>query len=258
MLAATIVHAVVFGPGNAVAPKLTPASATVLQAIRGVTPAEQDAVGLPASVAVPLVAKGEPALRLEGRSGALYIGAEWCPYCAALRWAIVMAFDRFGTFSGLQETTSSPWDSDPSTPTLSFVDARYSSRYLALVTVEREGNDTHGLGTRTNLQPLTRDRGSVMGARTQPVSARPRPFPSSTSATRSSFSAQPMTRAPSPASINDRSPPPSRGPPPRAARDIVGAANYLTAAICQVTDGQPLAVCTVKAVQTAARSLKLG
>jgi hypothetical protein len=64
VLAATIVHAVVFGPGNAAAPKLTPASATVLQAIRGVTPAEQDAVGLPASVAVPLVAKGEPALRL--------------------------------------------------------------------------------------------------------------------------------------------------------------------------------------------------
>ena len=68
VLAATIVHAVVFGPGNAVAPKLTPVSPTVLEAIRGVTPAEQDAVGLPASVAVPLVAKGEAALRLEGRS----------------------------------------------------------------------------------------------------------------------------------------------------------------------------------------------
>ena len=42
------------------------------------------------------------------------------------------------------------------------------------------------------------------------------------------------------------------------ARDIVGAANYLTAAICQVTQGRPLAVCAVKAVQTAARSLRLG
>ena len=29
------------------------------------------------------------------------MGAEYCPYCAAQRWAMIVALSRFGTFSGL-------------------------------------------------------------------------------------------------------------------------------------------------------------
>ena len=41
----------------------------------------------------PLTSGGKPEL--------LYIGAEYCPYCAANRWAMIVALSRFGTFSGL-------------------------------------------------------------------------------------------------------------------------------------------------------------
>jgi hypothetical protein len=33
----------------------------------------------------------------------LYIGAEYCPYCAAERWPLVMALSKFGTFSNLPQ-----------------------------------------------------------------------------------------------------------------------------------------------------------
>ncbi|HLN05885.1 MAG TPA: DUF929 family protein [Acidimicrobiales bacterium] len=255
--AASIVHALVYGPGKGVAPKLTPASPTVLQEIRSVTPAEQDAVGLPPSASVPFVAKREPSLRLEGRPAALYIGAEFCPDCAATRWAMVMAFDRFGAFSGLHETTSSPWDDDPSTPTFSFYGSRYESPYLSLVTVEREGNDTHGLGTRTNLQPLTALE-SQLWARYDARFGLPESFPfldignevfvldsSYDPRALAGLDQQEVAAALSRSSSS-------------IARDIIGAANYLTAAICQLTHGRPMEVCTVGAVHTAATVLGLG
>ncbi len=40
------------------------------------------------------------------------MGAEYCPFCAAQRWAMVNAFSRFGTFTGLTTTHSSSTDTD--------------------------------------------------------------------------------------------------------------------------------------------------
>src|SRR5580692_10140458 len=47
------------------------------------------------------------ALTENGKPEMLYIGAEYCPYCAAERWAMVVALSRFGTFSGLSTVHSS-------------------------------------------------------------------------------------------------------------------------------------------------------
>ena len=41
------------------------------------------------------------ALTANGKPEVLYVGAEYCPYCAAERWAMIVALSRFGTFSGL-------------------------------------------------------------------------------------------------------------------------------------------------------------
>jgi Domain of unknown function (DUF929) len=246
-----------FVVGNAVAPKLTPASASVLNIVRGVTPVEQDEVGLPSSVTAPFVARGAPSLRVDGRVAALYIGAEYCPYCAALRWAMVMAFDRFGRFSGLGETTSSPWDTDPKTPTFSFYGAHYASPYLPLVTVEREGNDTSGPGTSADLQPITPQE-SKLWARYDARFGEPQGYPFLDVGNEVFFigtSYDPgvlagLDQAEVAADLARSSSP--------VAQDIVGLANYLTAAICQVTHGQPAPVCSVKVVRTAAQVLKLG
>ena len=36
----------------------------------------------------------------------LYMGAEYCPYCAAQRWSTIIALSRFGKFSGLGNMSS--------------------------------------------------------------------------------------------------------------------------------------------------------
>ena len=48
----------------------------------------------------------------------LYYGAEYCPYCAAERWAMAAALSRFGTWSDLKITASSHTDVDPHHPHL--------------------------------------------------------------------------------------------------------------------------------------------
>ena len=114
-----------------------------------------DAVGLPSTsiVVPPTVKTGQPALTIDGKPGAVFIGGEFCPYCAAERWALIMAFSKFGTFSGLKETTSSPWDTDPSTATFSF----YGATYRATTDLQH-GRSTRAttptaLGTRTVSNP---------------------------------------------------------------------------------------------------------
>lgn len=66
----------------------------------------------------------------------LYIGGEYCPFCAATRWALTIALSRFGSFSGLKYMHSSPTDVFPNTPTMSYRGATYHSRYISAQLVE--------------------------------------------------------------------------------------------------------------------------
>jgi hypothetical protein len=50
----------------------------------------------------PLTSGGTPRV--------LYVGAGFCPYCAAVRWPLIVALSRFGTFSGLSTTRSAVTD----------------------------------------------------------------------------------------------------------------------------------------------------
>lgn len=117
------------------APVLQPLAAVPAQALLAAARAHPTAAAAP----TPLPA-GAPALTLGGKPEVLYIGANYCPYCAAQRWPLFMALSRFGTFTGLQGTTSSSTDVNPSTPTLTFYRAQYHSAYLAFVAVETHGN----------------------------------------------------------------------------------------------------------------------
>src|ERR1700722_9312273 len=69
----------------------------------------------------PLTSNGKPEM--------LYIGAEYCPFCAAERWAMAVALSRFGTFTGVNGIHSSPTDYAPNTPTLTFYKSTYTSKY---------------------------------------------------------------------------------------------------------------------------------
>jgi len=75
---------------------------------------------------------------VDSKPAFFYYGAEWCPYCAAERWSLIVALSRFGSFSGLSGAASSPGDSAPNTETFTFHGSTYTSDYLAFLPVEAE------------------------------------------------------------------------------------------------------------------------
>ena len=58
--------------------------------------------------------RGSAPTRAAGKPEILYIGAEYCPYCATERWPLAVALSRFGTFTGLRGIHSSATDVYPS------------------------------------------------------------------------------------------------------------------------------------------------
>jgi hypothetical protein len=52
----------------------------------------------------------EPLKRPTGKSLVFFMGAGFCPFCAAERWAIVEALKNFGTWEGLIEDKSAGHD----------------------------------------------------------------------------------------------------------------------------------------------------
>lgn len=83
-----------------------------------------------------------------GKPIVLYLGAEYCPYCAAQRWPLILALMRFGNFTNLHFTTSSSRDIYPDTPTFTFKDSAYHSDYVVFQSYEyqdRIGNALQAL-----------------------------------------------------------------------------------------------------------------
>ena len=103
------------------------------------------AVSAGSSVTAPLALKGQPALSGKLADGTtvpevFYVGAEYCPFCAAQRWATIAALGRFGTWSGLGDTESSSVDVYANTPSFTFVKAKFTSKYLVFRGVETLNN----------------------------------------------------------------------------------------------------------------------
>src|ERR1700722_13770422 len=147
---------------------------------------------------------------------------------------MVMALSKFGTWSGLQETTSSPWDAYPATATFTFRDAKFTSNYVSFVPVEHETNDNNGSGTRKLFQPLTAAQGNLWSK----YSAK---FGQQTGYPFLDFNNKIFVVGPSYvpdvlAGLNQQEIAAKlSNPNDVVAQRIVGTANYLTAAICNMT-----------------------
>jgi hypothetical protein len=194
--------------------------------------------------APPLSAITDKALTSNGKPEMLYIGAQFCPYCGAERWAMAVALSRFGTFSSpMYGIHSSSTDVDPSTPTLSFYKSTYTSKYLVFTSVENETVSKALLETPTSAE-------QALWNKYNPNSY---PFidfgnkyvlklPSYDPGVLAGMSWAQVAQA-----LHD--------PSSKAAQGADGAANLLTAAICKMTNGQPGNVCTQAGVVKATGSL---
>jgi hypothetical protein len=108
-------------------------------------------IGAGQAATSPRPVNSGPPLSIDDKPGIVFVSEESCPFCAAERWAVVIALAHFGTWSHLGATTSSSTDVDPSTATFSFRNATYRSPYLALRTTELANNVGHPLQALTPL-----------------------------------------------------------------------------------------------------------
>jgi Domain of unknown function (DUF929) len=181
-----------------------------------------------------------------GKPEVLYLGGEYCPFCAAQRWAMVSALSRFGTFTGLTTTHSSSTDSDPNTPTFTFYKSTYKSDYINFTPVEeytnyRQGNSSNTSVPYQTLQTPTADQQKV-GQTYDPTGSIPFiDFGNKYVQVGNLAPLDPTllagkTWSQVAAAMND--------PSSALGQALIGNANYETAAICKLTNNQPATACT--------------
>jgi hypothetical protein len=167
-----------------------------------------------------------------------YLGAEYCPYCAAERWAMIIALSRFGTFSGLQTTTSSSSDIYPNTPTFTFRSATFTSQYIDFQSVETTDRNQNTLQTPTADQQGLVTKYDTSGS-----------IPFVDFGNRYAFAGAmygpDILGGMSWQQVADS----LQQPTSAQANAIVGSANLITAAICQLTNQQPDSVCFTPSIQ---------
>ena len=100
----------------------------------------------------PLSINNSTALVVNGKVGVVYIGADFCPYCAINRWGLVIALMRFGNFTGLKYMQSGAHDVYASTATFTFENSSYVSDSVYFDPVETADINGNALSTPDPLQ----------------------------------------------------------------------------------------------------------
>jgi thiol-disulfide isomerase/thioredoxin len=182
-----------------------------------------------------------------GKPEVLYVGAEYCPFCAAQRWAMVNALSRFGTFTGLTTSHSSSTDSDPNTPTFTFYKSTYKSDYVTFTPVEETTNTIDkATGQYDTLQTPTAAQQQLMQTYDPGTNGQGGAIPFIDIANKyvqvgnlsplNPSQLAGMSWSQVAAAMNN--------PSSAVGKAIVGNANYMTAAICKVTGNKPATACT--------------
>jgi hypothetical protein len=148
LLGALVIQRDASGPGSSsTVETFNPAPASLITSLGSVPAAVFDTVGTnsPTVPVTPLQPTGSRDVwSTSDASGSpkpvvFFYGAEFAPYAAAERWPLVVALSRFGTFTQLGEVQSSPTTAFADLSTFTFWQVKYSSRYVALQSVERYG-----------------------------------------------------------------------------------------------------------------------
>ena len=220
------------------------ATQRVVAAITSIPASELDAIGKGSANNVIKPVSGTPLTGPNGHPEVFYLGAEYCPYCAAERWPMIIALSRFGMFSGLKTTTSSSSDVYPNTPTFTFHGATYTSQYIDFVSVESTDRDRNPLESPTPAQQALVNRYDTSGS-----------IPFVDFGNRYAFSGAmylpDVLSGMSWQAVSDT----LQQPDSAQAKAILGSANLITAAVCKLTGDQPALVCSSATIQAIEKTL---
>ena len=179
-------------------------------------------------------------LAIGGKPEILYIGAEYCPYCAVQRWPLIIALMRFGTFNGLEYMTSSATDVYANTPTFTFANATYSSPYIVFVARELTTNKYNSsIGGYPNLETLNASEQSIF-AKYNPGGSIPFiDYANYSTEVGGNFGDPTVIDGMNWSTIASK----LHNPGSPQAQALVGSANLVTAQICIIDNNTPASVC---------------
>jgi hypothetical protein len=257
-------------PNQKYATGFHPVPASIMSELTGVSLSTFNQVGINASitaVTVPTALSGATELNWKGTDGVkrptvYYFGAEYCPFCAAERWVMIVALSRFGTFTNVGLMASSSTDYAPNTPTYTFVNATYTSPYINFSSVESAKNTVNPkTGSWYLLQKPNKAQTADLEAYDTPSyipsvqNAGDIPFISFNNkwliggAQYSPLILKNLSQSTIASDLNYST--------SLLGQPIIAAANLLSAAVCD-TDGQmPVAVCTSSGVKAADSAMSI-
>ena len=233
----------------------------MLAALSSVPTSVDDAAGAGTAatpLTPPVLLGGQPPLESTGKPEVLFVGAEYCPFCAAERWPLILALSRFGRFSVLHNVQSAPSDVFSGLQSFSFVRSSYSSRYVSFTGIELYSNTVDAQGGFAKIGSLNPGQAALLardGPRSGALGSPAIPFVDIDNrmvTSTSGFSPAILvgvSQATIAADLDQLDDP--------IGEAVVAAANDLTAGICQATGGQPASVCSSKGVREAGAAVGL-
>jgi len=245
MILATVSLLVVSPISAAAAPRAssmvrTPNPKALLESLTRPRTQESTVVGPGGLTMRPFVeVKGRPIILNPKKPELLFEGFEYCPFCAPDAWSLIMALSRFGTFTGLKLIRSSSDDVYPDTRFFTFYGSVFRSPFVDFKPLELESLPGRNLQRPRGLIKAVIDRYNVEGGapfvylngRTVPGAL----FSPSILHRGNGSQAPALTFAEIRHRLNH--------PNGAIAKNIIGAANWISALVCDVDGMRPLPVC---------------
>lgn len=225
-----------------------PVSAKLLKQLRQIS--HQGLQETPDYKSSPMIAINDQQPPITNSPLVLYVGADFCPYCAAMRWPLTLALMRFGHISGLRYMRSTGSDVYPNTATFSYYGAHLNSDQIQFEPVEVEDRAENQLQ-----RPTPAQRNLFARFDTEPYTQSPGSIPflylgGQYMEAGSPFSPQPLQGLDWQQVANKL----KKGNNP-VWKNVMGEANLLTAAMCKLTGGKPQPVCTAPGIKAARADL---
>ncbi len=204
------------------------AETTVVNTMTSIQPATFDAVASTKAASVFKKITSD-AIIADGKPEVLYIGGEFCPFCAIQRWSMVAALSRFGTFTGLGLTRSAA--SDGNIATLTFRNVKYTSQYLTFTPIENLDVNRNVIQTPTDAQQKLWL--AINGQASFPFIDVGGKYAISSTDNYAILSKLSQTEI----AVN------AADPNTPVGKSILSSANQFSATICSITNNQPASVC---------------